>query len=147
MARMTKHRKNRGSRTHGKGQIQPGGRGGKGHSGSKKHRKSWYTKHKRDHLGKRGFIHRNAIEVKAINLRDIEKLAGDKKEIVLSELGYDKVLGSGTFTRKITIKAGSFSRIAKEKIEKAGGKAIDLTEPKAAKKETIKENETAGDNE
>ncbi len=35
-----------------------------------------------------------------------------------------KVLGDGELTRAVTVKAHQFSRSAKEKIEKAGGKAI-----------------------
>jgi len=34
-----------------------------------------------------------------------------------------KVLGTGTLTKKITVKATAFSESAKEKIEQAGGKA------------------------
>ncbi len=34
-----------------------------------------------------------------------------------------KVLGNGTLTKKITVKAAAFSESAKEKIEQAGGKA------------------------
>ena len=34
-----------------------------------------------------------------------------------------KVLGNGTLTKKITVKATAFSESAKEKIEQAGGKA------------------------
>ena len=34
-----------------------------------------------------------------------------------------KVLGSGTLTKKLTVKAAAFSESAKEKIEQAGGKA------------------------
>ncbi len=125
MARMTKHRKGRGSRTHGKGQIQPGGRGGKGYSGSKKHRKSWILRYEKDHIGKRkGFISKTSKSVRAVNVRDLEKLAGEKKEIVLADLGFDKVLGSGNLNKKLVVKANAFSRVAKEKIEKAGGKAV-----------------------
>lgn len=116
--------KKRGTRTCGKGGIQPGGRGGKGYSGSKKHRKSWILRYEPSHLGKRGFVSKTSKFVRSINLRDLEALAGDKDEIVLADLGYDKVLGSGNITKKLTVKAKAFSRAAKEKIEKAGGKAI-----------------------
>ena len=34
-----------------------------------------------------------------------------------------KVLGDGTLTRKLTVKAAKFTKSAVEKIEKAGGKA------------------------
>ncbi len=42
----------------------------------------------------------------------------------MSDVGYGKVLGTGTLTRKIEVKADSFSKLAKEKIAKAGGKAV-----------------------
>ncbi|MCK4531404.1 MAG: uL15 family ribosomal protein [Candidatus Aenigmarchaeota archaeon] len=128
MKRMKKTEKKRGTRTLGKGTMKKwrgkGHRGGKGYAGSKKHRKSWILRYEREHLGKRGFISKTSKSVKAINLRDLETLAGDKKEIVLADLGYDKVLGSGNVTKKLVVKAKAFSRIAKEKIEKAGGKAV-----------------------
>ncbi len=125
---MKKTEKKRGTRTLGKGTMKKwrgkGHRGGKGYAGSKKHRKSWILRYEREHLGKRGFISKTSKSVKAINLRDLETLAGDKKEIVLADLGYDKILGSGNVTKKLVVKAKAFSRIAKEKIEKAGGKAV-----------------------
>lgn len=125
---MKKTEKKRGTRTLGRGTMKKwrgkGHRGGKGYSGSKKHRKSWILRYEREHLGKRGFIPKTSKSVKAINLRDLETLAGDKKEIVLADLGYDKVLGSGNVTKKLVVKAKAFSRIAKEKIEKAGGKTV-----------------------
>lgn len=125
---MKKTEKKRGTRTLGRGTMKKwrgkGHRGGKGYAGSKKHRKSWILRYEREHLGKRGFISKTSKSVKAINLRDLETLAGDKKEIVLADLGYDKILGSGNVTKKLVVKAKAFSRIAKEKIEKAGGKAV-----------------------
>lgn len=126
---MKKTEKKRGTRTIGRGTMKKwrgkGHRGGKGYSGSKKHRKSWILRFEPDHLGKRGFISKTSKSVKAVNVRDLEKLAGDRKEIALKELGFDKVLGSGEITKKLVVKAGSFSRQAKEKIEKAGGKAVE----------------------
>jgi len=125
MGRRKKIEKKRGTRNCGKGGIKPGGRGGKGYSGSKKHRKSWILRYERDHIGKRkGFISKTSKSIQTINLRALEKLAGDKKEIILKEHGFDKVLGSGSVTKKLIVKARSFSKHAKEKIEKAGGKAI-----------------------
>lgn len=125
---MKKTEKKRGTRTLGRGTMKKwrgkGHRGGKGFSGSKKHRKSWILRYKRDHLGKRGFISKTTKPVKSINLRDLEKLAGGKNEIVLNDFGFDKVLGSGNITKKLVVKANSFSKHAKEKIEKAGGKAL-----------------------
>ncbi|NIP40010.1 MAG: 50S ribosomal protein L15 [Candidatus Aenigmarchaeota archaeon] len=127
---MKKTEKRRGTRTLGRGGIKKwrgkGHRGGRGYSGSKKHRKSWILRYEKDHIGKpKGFIPKTSKSVKSINLRDLENLAGEKKEIVLKELGFDKVLGSGRITKKLVVKAGSFSKQAKEKIEKAGGKAVE----------------------
>ena len=43
---------------------------------------------------------------------------------IISECPYGlKVLANGTLTKKVTVKAASFSESAKEKIEQAGGKA------------------------
>ena len=43
-----------------------------------------------------------------------------------------KVLGQGDLTRAITVTAANFSASAKEKIEKAGGKAIVIEAKPAA---------------
>ncbi|MCB6365823.1 50S ribosomal protein L15 [Intestinibacillus massiliensis] len=43
--------------------------------------------------------------------------------IVKNQLDGVKILGSGELTKKLTVKAAAFSASAKEKIEKAGGKA------------------------
>ena len=43
---------------------------------------------------------------------------------ILSKCRYGvKILGKGEITKKLTVKASAFSESAKEKIEKAGGKA------------------------
>lgn len=134
--RRKKIEKKRGTRTCGQGGMRKrrgsGNRGGVGYSGSKKHRKSWIMKYEPDHLGKRGFIaksHNSMKIVNVINLSELEKLAAEKleqgnNEIDIDEFGFDKVLGSGKITRNLTVKAKSFSRHAKEKIEQAGGKAV-----------------------
>lgn len=89
--------------------------------------KSWIFRYERDHFGKNGFRslkqRKMQVVLKSINLRDLEKLAGDKKEIVLKDFGYDKVIGAGEIKKPLVIKAQAFSQKALEKIEKAGGKA------------------------
>lgn len=135
--------KMRGSRDCGAGGIKPGGRGGKGMSGSKKHRKSWIMVHKRDHLGKRGFRPKNKQEVKTINIGDVGKLVGKgKKEIDLTSLGYDKVLGKGIAPKGVGVKARTFSRNAVGKIEKAGGKAEAEFSPEEEVEKPAGEEET-----
>jgi len=59
-----------------------------------------------------------------VNLSHISKHIGDK-EIALIP---GKVLSSGDLTKKITIAAWSFSDKSNEKIKKAGGKSISISE-------------------
>jgi large subunit ribosomal protein L15 len=83
---------------------------------------------------KRGFNNtRFAPEYQIVNISDIEKADVAGKEIDpkwLFENGFIKsvsnpvkVLGEGELTKKVTIKANGFSKSAREKIEKAKGKA------------------------
>lgn len=137
-----KSRKKRGSRSCGYGSAQKhrgaGSRGGRGKAGSSKHKQIKSLIEGRV-FGKVGFKRHPSLSSKAkgINLSDIsERIDGwveDGKakktakgySVDLSDLGYGKVLGGGELTQKMEIKAGSFSKSAKEKIEKAGGKAIE----------------------
>lgn len=69
----------------------------------------------------RGFVSQYAItKLKTISLANI------KQDVALR--GY-KVLGSGTVTKPLTIKASAFSASAKSKIEAAGGKAVLCGQP------------------
>jgi large subunit ribosomal protein L15 len=123
--------KQRGRKTHGWGSKKKhrgaGSRGGRGRAGITKHKKLFFKK-KGIEVGKRG--HKSMKQrglkpqVKSINLRDLEKLAQGKKEIILREFGYDKVLGSGSIKMPIKVIAKSFSVKAAEKIEGAKGQAI-----------------------
>lgn len=85
-------------------------------------------------LPKRGFNNKRfAVEYSIINVGDLEKLAD--KTVVTAELLLEKkmiksiapyglkVLGNGTLTKSLTIKANKFSDAALDKIVKAGGKA------------------------
>ena len=131
--RRKKVRKMRGRRTYGYGSHKKhrggGSRGGRGKAGLKKHKKSWMLKYEPDHFGKFGFKVpiRAKKEIRAINLKEIDVLAKklNKKEIDISEFGYQKVLSTGKLTQGLTIKAKLFSNKAKEKIEKSGGKVIE----------------------
>lgn len=124
----------RGSKTHGWGMKKKhrgaGSRGGRGKAGMWKHKKSWRIRYDPDYLSKtKGF--KVPIEVKqnikTITLKDVDILAKNlnKTEIDVSQLGFDKVLSSGKLTQALTIKANKIVEKAKEKIEKAGGKAIE----------------------
>ena len=79
----------------------------------------------------KGFQVINSIEAASINVSDIEKFGMEKvcldclKEAgkVRSSAKVLRVLGNGEITKAVTVKAAHFSESAKEKIEKAGGKA------------------------
>jgi len=125
--------KRRGHRTyHGSHKKWRGGgsRGGRGRAGLHKHKWSYVVKYEPEHFGKHGFKRPQSLvkEVRTINLRYIDKLAKkeNKKEIDLSQFGYEKVLGGGKITLPLTIKAKYFSKQAVKKIEKAGGKVVKV---------------------
>ena len=83
-------------------------------------------------LPKRGFNNIFAKPLEAINVASLNKFEDgatvnvcDLLEMgILSKCEYGvKVLGNGTLTKKLTVRATAFSASAKEKIEAAGGKA------------------------
>jgi large subunit ribosomal protein L15 len=130
--------KQRGNRTHGWGSQKKhrggGSRGGKGRGGISKHKRLMFRK-KDENLGKRGFksLQQRGIRKSqnAISIRDVEKLAGDKKVINLLDHGYERVLGTGEIKKALEVKAKHFSAKAKDKITNAGGKVIVDGEEKA----------------
>ena len=87
-------------------------------------------------LPKRGFNPVNKNNVAVINLGDLQRLIDQKKinpdmkinidtfknsKLFRKSIGKFKVLSNGDFDSKIEIEADYSSKIAKEKIEKAGG--------------------------
>ncbi len=84
-------------------------------------------------MPKRGFNNIFAKEFAAVNVSELEKRFEDGAEVdaqALIEAGAIKnvkdgvkILGNGELTKKLTVKAAKFTATAKEKIEKAGGKA------------------------
>ena len=84
-------------------------------------------------LPKRGFKNHFATVYANVNLNDLEArfedgAVVDTEAIIASGLIKKpmdgiKVLGNGTLTKKLTVKAAAFSASAKEKIEAAGGSA------------------------
>ena len=83
-------------------------------------------------LPKFGFKNINRVEYKAINLNILQQLADAKKlEVIglpeLFEAGFInksmlvKILGNGTLTAKLTVKANAFSKAAEAAITAAGG--------------------------
>jgi len=83
-------------------------------------------------LPKRGFHNIFRIEMAIVNLSQLDVLAGAGEIYpeIMSEHGLIsgknrrvKVLGDGSLTKAVTIRAHGFSASAREKIEAAGGKA------------------------
>ena len=83
-------------------------------------------------LPKFGFKNINRVEYKAINLNILQQLADERKlEVIglpeLFEAGFIKksalvkILGNGTLTAKLTVKANAFSKSAEAAITAAGG--------------------------
>jgi large subunit ribosomal protein L15 len=123
--------KQRGSMTHGWGSKKKhrgaGSRGGRGRAGITKHRKLHFRK-KGIEVGRTGYksMRQRCLRPRArsINLRDLERLAAGRKEIILREFGYDKVTGAGSIRSPLKVMARSFSAKAVEKLEAAKGKAV-----------------------
>jgi len=139
MVQAKKRKKNvgmRGSRTHGCGSHKKrrggGSRGGRGMAGVKRHKKTWMLKHKPGHLGKRGFKSMAQRKLtagkKAVNVRDLAGLAAGNRELDLKKLGYDRVLGGGSINVAISVRADYFTETAKQKIEKAKGRAVPVSD-------------------
>ena len=135
-----KVRKQRGSRTHGYGQVgqhrKGGQRGGKGNVGFHKHKWTYTIKHNPTRFGKHGFTPVKRRDESTINVgkldEQISTLLASKQakktkygiKIHLGNLGYDKLLGNGKVTHPLIIQADSCSNSAAKKIEEAGGKIV-----------------------
>ena len=138
-ARLTAYRKGRGP---GSGNGKPAGRGHKGQisragggvrPGFEGGQMPLYRR-----LPKRGFNNKRfALQYFAINVGDLERFADgttvDAESLKASGLiklpkvnDGIKILGDGTLTRKLTVRANAFTASAKEKIEKAGGMAEEV---------------------
>ena len=83
-------------------------------------------------LPKRGFNNIFAKPLEAVNVSALEKFEDGAvvtveellEKGILSKCEYGvKILGNGSITKKLTVKANAFSESSKAKIEEAGGKA------------------------
>ncbi|MBR5533515.1 MAG: 50S ribosomal protein L15 [Ruminiclostridium sp.] len=83
-------------------------------------------------LPKRGFNNIFAKPLETVNVSALEKFEDGAvvtveelmEKGILSKCEYGvKILGNGSITKKLTVKANAFSESAKAKIEEAGGKA------------------------
>jgi large subunit ribosomal protein L15 len=141
----TKTSKHRGSRTYGRGKKAGRGhgkRGGVGAAGGHKHKWIATLKYDRDHYGQKGkgfkrpqSVVGQAITINISQLRKLkerlikEGVEKGGKEINLTALGYDKLLGSGACQGAWDVTVEAASPRAIEKVNDAGGK-VNLPEAK-----------------
>jgi large subunit ribosomal protein L15 len=135
---VSRTRKMRGSRTHGRGKKHGRGhghRGGTGNAGLHKHKFKWMVKYDPDHFGRHGFVrhHDGLGETFSINVADVEASldafvaqgfaakAGDAFEVDLGKAGFHKLLGGGRSTRPLNITVAAATEAARAKVEAAGG--------------------------
>jgi large subunit ribosomal protein L15 len=131
-------KKTRRGRGVGSGLGKTAGRGQKGQyartRGFKPHFEGGQTPIQR-RLPKRGFNNPFPLKVHAINVSELEVFsAGAKVDetslrdrgIIKGKCDRIKILGDGDLSKAVTVTAHSFSRVAAEKIAKAGGKTLIL---------------------
>ena len=87
---------------------------------------------------KRGFNNKWGLVVLPVNVGDLGRFDADSvvdltvlKDSGLTQRPHDrvKILGDGDLDVKLTVHAHSFSKSAKEKIEKAGGTCVEVAGP------------------
>lgn len=136
---MTSTRKQRGSRTVGRGRGRShnygsGNRGGFGRAGSGKKGDGKKPSFWKNPFKKVAFGMIKSPSVKTINVSDIQtrvevliatgKVKSESVSLDLTALGFEKLLGSGSITIPVTVTVKSASAKAVEKIQTAGGKVI-----------------------
>jgi large subunit ribosomal protein L15 len=137
--------KRRVGRGVGSGLGKTGGRGQKGQKARSKgninklHFHGGQTTFQR-RLPKRGFRNPFPTEVAIVPVGALDRFeAGTEvtetllriEGLVSGRLDKLKILGDGELTKALTVQAHSFSRSAREKIEKAGGKIVEVAPKKA----------------
>ena len=150
--RRSTHEKKRVGRGQGSGLGKTAGRGGKGQKArsGNMHFEGFEGGQSplQRRLPKFGFNPPNRKEFAVVNLDNLEKFdaGATVDEAALRKSGFVKggawtgikVLGSGTLSKKLTVKAHRFSQSAKDAIAKAGGTAEELPlmahKPEAAAK-------------
>jgi large subunit ribosomal protein L15 len=133
------HRKKRVGRGQGSGLGKTAGRGGKGQKARSGNMRFEGFEGGQSPLQRRlpkfGFTSPNRTQYAVVNLADLEGFdAGATVDVAALETRglvkgrYDgvKVLGNGTLTKKLTVRAHKLSATAREAIEKAGGSVEEL---------------------
>lgn len=127
-----------GHRTHGRGNVKnrrgSGNRGGRGMAGVCKHKGTWEVRYSPGYFGKTGFTRPVRKDVKAINLYEInQKAVLNQLEKRAGKHHFDfegKVLGCGSVTMPLVIRASAWSKNVEKKLGAAGGQ-ISALETKA----------------
>src|SRR5262245_32525785 len=133
------HRKKRVGRGQGSGLDKTAGRGGKGQKARSGNMRFEGFEGGQSPLQRRlpkfGFNSPNRIRYSVVNVGDLERFAPGttvdeaalrQSRLVRSHEDGIKILGQGTLTHKLTVRAHKFSATAKSAIEKAGGQAVEL---------------------
>lgn len=137
----SKHRGKRKGRGHSAGQGKTAGRGTKGQGARSGGGKGPYFEGGQLPLArrlpfKRGFTNIRRVEYKQVNLTQLAEFDFGSEEVtpeLMAAVGLIRnatdrvvVLGNGDLSAAVTVQAHRFSATAKEKIEQAGGKAVEL---------------------
>jgi large subunit ribosomal protein L15 len=134
--RFRKVRRQRGSRTHGWGQVgqhrSTGHKGGHGKAGLHKHHWTRTVLLDRNPFGEKGFVSpTRKVTKKWANVGDLDnmfprygKVEEGKNVIDLASLGYDKLLGAGKVSSKYSVIVRAVAEGAKAKVEAAGGEVV-----------------------
>ena len=123
----TKANKHRGrNRYHGRGKKAgrgAGKRGGRGNAGINKHRVMTRIKYMPNNWGMHGFNRHPSLRTVyvTVNVSQLKDMAKGSDTINLTELGIDKLLGSGRISTALKVIVEEASANAVEKVEAAGG--------------------------
>jgi large subunit ribosomal protein L15 len=131
--KLRKIRKTRGSRTQGYGRIgQHRDAGSKGNRKVGRHKHLWskVVAYEPDYFGNHGFTSPQSLKKieNTINIQKLVEVAEDTTAVDLTELGYTKLLGTGKITKALTVTVPTCSKLAEEKVTKAGGKVITASQ-------------------
>lgn len=87
-------------------------------------------------------------QTQGVNVRDLDRVFAAGSEVtpealkaagLIRTLRVDvKILGDGELTKALSVAAHGFSKVAREKIEAAGGSAVALREPRLKRRKRVK---------
>jgi|TARA_B100000459_G_scaffold92726_1_gene52497 large subunit ribosomal protein L15 len=126
----TKANKHRGrNRYHGRGKKAgrgAGKRGGRGNAGINKHRVMTRIKYMPNHWGMHGFNRHPSLRTVYVtaNVSQLEEMAKGNDTVNLTEMGIDKLLGSGRISTALKVIVEEASAKAVAKLEAAGGSIV-----------------------